>query len=297
MDRLNKCTLCNKKSLTPLIGYETSGELVQCSNCRMVFASMIPSESLLADHYGNYGMFAKLSETTIKRYNQLLDKFENYRKTNRILDVGCGEGFFLEQAIKRGWDVFGTEYAQQYIEICKNKGIHMNVGILDPSNYPVESFDIITSFEVLEHLIYPVNELKIFNTLLRKGGITYITTPNFNSLSRRIQGNRWSVISFPDHLSYFTAGTLHKALSQTGFEKIRVQTTGISIARTQQALFHPKEKENENPVTKNSHQPIDSVWQGRIENNSILKILKRIINMLLTSTRLGDGIKAIYTKI
>jgi 2-polyprenyl-3-methyl-5-hydroxy-6-metoxy-1,4-benzoquinol methylase len=292
-DKIEQCILCQSKELELLKNFN-AGDLVRCKSCFMVFSSLIPSQSTLATHYGAYRMFDQISDITIKRYNQLLDQFEKYRQTNRIIDVGCGQGFFLEQAKKRGWEVYGTEFAPQYIKVCSDKGIRMNEGVLTLVNYPPESFDIVTSFEVIEHLSYPLQELKNFNSLLRPGGLLYITTPNFNSLSRRIQGDHWTVISYPDHLSYFTPGTINKALSTAGFRKKKILTTGISIARTQQALF-----KNENPpneAKEKIEKPVDSVWQERIEGNFLLKVLKGMINRFLTLSHSGDGIKAMYTK-
>ncbi len=60
----------------------------------------------------------------------------------------------------------------------------MQEGKLNPKNYTDEEFDVITSFEVLEHINNPVEEIKIFHKLLRLGGLVYLTTPNFNSISR-----------------------------------------------------------------------------------------------------------------
>ncbi len=298
MDRLNKCKLCKNQELRVLNGYEDAGELVRCSRCGMVFANLIPSESILAEHYGGYGMFAGLSETTIKRYNELLDKFEKFRVTNKILDVGCGEGFFLEQAKKRGWEVHGTEYAPQYVEACKRKDINMHTGVLDLENYQLGSFDVIVSIEVIEHLLYPVQELEKFFKLLRSDGLAFLTTPNFNSFSRRMQGKNWSVISYPDHLNYFTPRTLDQAMRITGFNNGKINTAGISISRLQQALFRKKTI----PVSENSskdackHEPLDTKWQSRIEHNAVLRITKTGINKILNLTGSGDGMKAFYQK-
>ena len=298
MNKLNKCKLCNNTNLRPLKKYVNAGELARCISCGMVFSNLIPSESLLAEHYGRYGMFAELSPTTIKRYNELLDTFEQFRQKNRILDVGCGEGFFLEQAKRRGWDVHGTEYAPQYIEACLHKGINMQTGVLNLNNYPAESFDVIVSIEVIEHLLDPLKELENFNALLRPGGQAFITTPNFNSISRIILGKNWSVISYPDHVNYFTAGTLSKAMKKAGFKTGKIKTVGVSITRIQQTLFKKKRSNRlENGNHQDSkHEPLDLQWQSRIEGNPLLKISKNILNAILNFTRTGDGMKAFYKK-
>ena len=92
----------------------------------------------------------------------------------------------------------------------------MNEGILNPINYNFK-FDIITSFEVVEHINNPKEEINNYNQILRKGGLFYCTTPNFNSLSRRILKAKWNTICYPEHLSYYTIKTLTKLLKDTNF--------------------------------------------------------------------------------
>jgi len=178
---LTNCICCGSNQLNPLKSFENAS-LVKCASCSMVFSSRNPTIVELESHYQGYGRNDYLSPITIKRYNEILDQFEKVRKTNRLLDVGCGIGYFLEVAKKRGWEVYGTEFTDEAIRICQTKGIQMQQGVLNPQNYSVESFDVITSFEVIEHINTPNAEMKNITSLLRKGGYFYVTTPNFNSL-------------------------------------------------------------------------------------------------------------------
>ena len=84
-----------------------------------------------------------------------LINLKKHRKTNRILDVGCGHGFFLEIAKKRGWKVYGSDYADGCVDICTKKGIDMHRGTMTDDAFIPEMFDVITSFEVLEHINTP----------------------------------------------------------------------------------------------------------------------------------------------
>src|SRR5688572_18752631 len=101
----DSCLLCGSRELSDLKGYERH-YLVRCDRCSFVFTKRIPTQAEFEKHYSNYSYSKEhyLSPITVKRYNELLDEFEKYRKTNRILDVGCGVGFFLEQARLRGWE-------------------------------------------------------------------------------------------------------------------------------------------------------------------------------------------------
>src|ERR1700752_1418948 len=135
------CLICNSNQLKILAGYEKA-HLCQCGSSSFVFSKEIPSQEVLDNYYRNYGVNNYLSPITIKRYNELLDRFEPYRKTNKIIDIGCGIGYFLEEAKKRGWEVYGTELSEKSAEICNAKGIKTYKGFLDSKNYEPEMFDV-----------------------------------------------------------------------------------------------------------------------------------------------------------
>ena len=224
------CLLCSSEELYLLEKYK-SAHLCKCRNCGFVFSKKIPSETELNNFYDGYGRADYLSPITIKRYNELLDKFEKFRKTGKIIDVGCGIGYFLEIAKKRGWEVYGTEFTDEALEICKSKGIKMSLGKLDPKNYDSNMFDIITSFEVLEHINNPIEEISNFSKILRKNGLVYLTTPNFNSLLRYKLNENYDIITYPEHLSYYTPKTINFLFEKLNFRKLKLQTTGISLTK------------------------------------------------------------------
>jgi 2-polyprenyl-3-methyl-5-hydroxy-6-metoxy-1,4-benzoquinol methylase len=155
-NQFEKCLLCGSSALVDLRDYQKD-KLCQCQSCSFVFAQAIPTREELEKHYEGYSRNDYLSPITIKRYNELLDYFEQFRKTGKLIDVGCGIGYFLEEAQKRGWEVYGTEYTDEAIKICEHKGIIMKKGVLNPTDFEAESFDVITSFEVLEHINYIEN--------------------------------------------------------------------------------------------------------------------------------------------
>ena len=288
MSTHKQCLICNSSDLKSIRGYEKHF-LIKCSNCSFVFAKKNPTQKELELHYEGYGRNDYLSPITIKRYNDILDGFEKYKKTKKLLDVGCGIGYFLEVAKDRGWDVYGTEYTDEAIQICSSKGINMEKGILNPNNYESKEFDIITSFEVIEHINNPIDELTNFHKLLRKGGLVYVTTPNFNSLLRYRLKSEYNIICYPEHLSYYTPKTLKKVFLNTGFQKKKIETTGISLTR----LKTSKGSSNEAFISKSS---TDEKIRSQIESKVHLQFLKRIVNGLLTYTGKGDSLKGYFIK-
>lgn len=281
------CILCKSENLVPQAAYQRS-HLVKCKNCSLVFSLQIPTQKELGDIYTNYPRFHKLSPITIKRYNKLLDNFEPYKKTGNLLDLGCSNGLFLECAKKRGWNVYGTEFANESIEYCAKNQIKVFKSDQLPQEFYNLQFDVVTSFEVIEHLNTPNEELDLVVKVLRKGGLLYITTPNFNALSRRVLKEKWNVIDYPEHLSYYTPKTIHFLLKKYGFKKQYVLTTGISLARFNQSTGK-ENSDNTKPIT-------DEALRDKIENSGVLSNIKSIINFLLNLFKIGDSLKALYIK-
>src|SRR5437762_609417 len=138
------CLLCGSEKMSVLKKY-SKHHLVKCRNCGFVFARRKPSLGELLDVYKLYPIYQTISPITLKRYDALFDYFEAYRKTNTLLDVGSGDGYFLERARLRGWNVYGTEFTDDKVAFSRNKGITMHKGVLDVKNYSPDFFDIIIS--------------------------------------------------------------------------------------------------------------------------------------------------------
>ncbi len=287
-EEFNRCLLCGSNALIPMKGYENTF-LVRCSSCRFVFCKRKPTNDELKVHYASYPRTNAISEITVRRYDALLDTFEPYRKTNNIIDVGCGDGFFLEAAKKRKWNVFGTEFSQEAIDACIKRGIQITASPLDPNHYKRDFFDVITSFEVIEHINSPQNELKSFRSILRTGGVVYLTTPNFNSISRNFLKSKWNIISYPDHLSYYTRSTLKSLFKKSDFKLIKISTSNISIKR-----FIASTSSAEFSSTKSN---VDELLRQKTEGNIVFKVLKTSVNAILNLTGKGDAMKALFQKL
>lgn len=251
----------------------------------------IPSEKELQEYYGKYDYNDNkgLSPLTVESYHLLLDEFEAYRKTNKLLDVGCGRGWFLDEAKKRGWEVYGSEYADEAVALCKQKGLQMHQGKLTPNSFSLNDFDVITSFEVIEHINNPNEELTNIQGFLRKGGLFYCTTPNFNSVMRYYLKTDYNVICYPEHLSYYTKKTLTEAAQKNGLKKVKFLSTGISISRLKNSK-KPKLAETPRGVSE------DEQLRQNISNKWYLKLAKNLVNAILTSSNSGISLKGYYLK-
>jgi 2-polyprenyl-3-methyl-5-hydroxy-6-metoxy-1,4-benzoquinol methylase len=282
------CLVCGSPAITAWPRYRHI-HLMRCSQCRFVFSGKIPSTQELLNLYSSYGRNDYLSPITIKRFHEILDGLEPVRQTNRMLDVGCGIGYFLAEAAKRKWEVYGTEFTPEAVEICRGKGINMQEGSLNPAHYAPESFDVIISIEVIEHINHPREEVQKFARLLRPGGVVYLTTPNFNSVSRKILHEKWNVLSYPEHLCYYTPKTLTRLFAGFGFRREKIKTTGVSITRLRSSATGIAEV----AVAAGSQ---DEKLRRKFESSFLLQRVKSVVNGLLNLTGTGDHLKATMVK-
>jgi 2-polyprenyl-3-methyl-5-hydroxy-6-metoxy-1,4-benzoquinol methylase len=249
----------------------------------------LPTPEALDKHYSGYNRTPYISPITIKRYHEILDTFEPYRKSNTILDWGCGAGDFLVEAKKRGWKVYGTEYTDEAVKACTEKGINIQKGTLNIKNYSQGFFDIITSFEVLEHINNPLEEVAHFQYLLRVGGLHYLTTPNFNALARYQLKDKYNVIGYPEHLSYYTAQTLKKLFHENGFRSIKIESTGISLTRIKTSLGTSKQ-------LLISEVSDDEKLRVQIEKHPLLQVAKTVANRMFSVLGIGATLKGYFEK-
>lgn len=286
--QFTKCLITGKQDLYPLKGYEAN-YLVKSRSSGFVFCSRIPSDNEILDHYNHYPVgYNSESEITISRINERLDEFEKFRNTNKILDVGCGPGLFLIEAKKRGWEVYGTEFTDKQINYLKEKGITTYQGKLIKGCFEPGIFDVIISSEVMEHINNPVEEITHFYELLRKGGLAYITTPNFNAIERYILKENYNVIEYPEHLCYYTPKTINLLMTSNGFKKLKIKTTGISIARIKNSSRKKKDANAPNISTDEElRQSLETGYK---------KYIKSFINWLLNLFKVGNSLKAWYIK-
>lgn len=275
------CPLCASAAIGVLDKQYSHAYLVKCQECSLVFGERIPTQQELSDHYGKYPRNTSISPLTIKRYEELLEQFEPYRRTNKLLDVGCGDGHFLEVAKRKGWEVYGTEYTEDAVKAGLSKGIKMHQGLIQSFRLANE-FDVVTSFEVLEHITDGPDHCRTISNLMRAGGLFYFTTPNFDAFSRRWLGGDWKIIEYPEHLTYYTARTAHRLLSDAGLQRLNIISTGITLRRF--------------PRGENHYAASEEQLRNSIESRGILRFAKRFINFWLTALNSGDSLKGYYVK-
>jgi 2-polyprenyl-3-methyl-5-hydroxy-6-metoxy-1,4-benzoquinol methylase len=142
----------------------------------------------------------------------------------RLLDVGCGTGNFLAQMRERGaWKVFGLDVNQKAVRYARQRlQIEAFCGTLTDAQYPSAFFDVVTLWNVLEHLHSPIRTLEEVRRVLRPGGALILSVPNSRSMDARLFGPHWIGLDPPRHLYTFDQRTLRLLLAQAGFRILEV---------------------------------------------------------------------------
>jgi SAM-dependent methyltransferase len=140
----------------------------------------------------------------------------------RLLDLGCGEGQFLEFARRAGWSVMGVDFDEHAVEAARSRGLDIRLGGVEAVD-PSERFDGITLSHVIEHVHDPLAVLKACYGLLKPGGWIWLQTPNIDALGHVRYGPDWRGLEPPRHLVLFTLESMRKSLVGAGFTGVEVQ--------------------------------------------------------------------------
>lgn len=145
---------------------------------------------------------------------------------NKLLDVGCGNGEFLARARWQGWNVHGIDQDATALDHARTAGIPVTQGAVEPDKFAENSFDAITSHQVIEHAHDPVAFLQALHTWLKPGGRVWLGTPNIASTLHQEFGADWYDLHPPQHLVMFSPQGLISELSNAGFCKPKLLPRG-----------------------------------------------------------------------
>ncbi len=205
-------------------GYGSHAQIVQCHICGHVYANPRWEEGELLDAYSSveddrYVLERAGRERTFAKHLKKLEKYTGAGKGRHLLDVGAYIGVFVEVAQSFGWKAIGVEPSHWAVEIAKSRQIPVIEGTLSARELEGEYFEVITLWDVIEHLDNPSAELGKIYTMLKPGGILAVHTMDINSLTAKVMGSRWPWL-MDMHIHYFGRRTLVKMLEKNGFEVV-----------------------------------------------------------------------------
>jgi 2-polyprenyl-3-methyl-5-hydroxy-6-metoxy-1,4-benzoquinol methylase len=138
-----------------------------------------------------------------------------------VLDIGCGDGAFLEWAKAAGWNTLGVDFDPAAVASARMRGLDVRCGSVDVLADSGLSFDAITLSHVIEHVHDPADLLRRIRTLLKPGGLFWVDTPNVDSIGHRVFGRAWIGLDPPRHLVLFNPSSLQALLASVDLNVIR----------------------------------------------------------------------------
>ena len=244
-EEISTCQVCGSSERT-LKFEDAPYKDFTCSNCSFVYVSPRLTGQALLDVYNEtywksdnpkergYADYAKESALYLKTYRKRMKLVSKWLpKAGRILDVGCAAGYFLQVAQQHGHDVHGVELseaiAKQAIDSLGPERVFN--GFLDDAvaarNWQDQSFDLVTIWDVIEHVPEPQSLLASIKKLIKPGGKLLLETQNVDSKLANRLGKRWHHYKHDEHLYHFNPSTISKLLSDCGYN---VLTCGSAYA-------------------------------------------------------------------
>jgi 2-polyprenyl-3-methyl-5-hydroxy-6-metoxy-1,4-benzoquinol methylase len=232
------CQLCGSDKHRVLFE-ESPYSVLRCLDCGLVFVTPRLAPDALQSVYGE--RYWKSDSPKTQGYSDYAADEPLYLKTFRrrlgalrlpagrklkVLDVGCAAGFFLRVMREQGHDVYGVELSAAIAQHAKHHlgDERIHVGTLDTlpaDRFGAGSFDLITMWDVVEHVTDPQALLRQAKSLLSPEGSLLIETQNVDSAFAVMLGRRWHHYKHQEHLYHFNPQTIQRLLEQTGFELVR----------------------------------------------------------------------------
>jgi SAM-dependent methyltransferase len=172
-------------------------------------------------------MDSKVYESELEGRNRAARRYlkivRQYVRSGRLLDVGCAAGLFLSHAFQGGWNITGLEPNEKLYEEAQRrlagKG-EVHCTTLEVASLGERAFDVITLWDVLEHVPEPRCFLQTCCRLLRRNGYLFINVPDLDSWQARVLGRRWPLF-IPEHLNYFNRQSLRLCGERAALTPVR----------------------------------------------------------------------------
>ena len=229
------CPICDSNNISPFFegkDYSHTGEsfnVVQCESCQLTFTQNAPNSEHIGPYYEseNYvshsdtqkGLFFKVYHT-VRNYmlSQKRKMVERAGPKGKLLDIGCGTGYFLNEMKSHGWDCQGIEqdekartYGSEKFNLTVNEPAHINT-------LTEKSLDAVTMWHVLEHVHDLDGYLSKIKKALKADGTLIIAVPNHDSHDAKHYGKYWAAWDLPIHLWHFTPSTMKKLMEKHQFK-------------------------------------------------------------------------------
>ncbi len=199
-------------------------EIYRCPSCGLGVTKNLPSQK---GDYHRDETYREEKELFTNIFLKRIKIISQFKKTGRVLEIGCSTGIMLELLRRSGFQVMGIEMSKTAAYEAKKKGLDIIIGKFEEIKFK-DNFDVIILNHTLEHLENPREIIEKCRMFLNDRGILYIDVPNFGSLSAGLQKSAWPSLLPNEHLWHFTKKSLSIILKENQFKVIYTeQASGI----------------------------------------------------------------------
>jgi 2-polyprenyl-3-methyl-5-hydroxy-6-metoxy-1,4-benzoquinol methylase len=236
------CPLCGEPPPTKPRAAFGPYHVVDCRSCSMRYLTPRVQESDVPRLYesedywekggskGGYSSYASMEPLLVRTFVRRLSLLPPPERGARLLDVGCGPGAGLEAARSLDYEAWGLDVSETAVKVAsfRHPG-RVRLGTLSDRLFPRGFFDVITLFDVIEHVYDPRALAVDLAWHLAPEGHVVVATPNVKSFLARVTGRRWVSYKIPEHVAYFSPRTLADALAP-GFEIEHISSCGQYVS-------------------------------------------------------------------
>ncbi len=227
-----KCIFCDRLN-NQIVIQENGYKGIKCYECGLIYISPRPKVEEIIKLYShgtaNASPESHISASFVKRLyaKHHLAKIKMFIKKGTMLEIGAGAGYFLDEARKELFEVYGIELNSVQAEFMRNKlGIPCEESLLDVTLYGGKKYDIIYHCDVISHFYNPISEFHKINNILNKNGLVIFETGNLGDV-RKEYYKHFTKFQYPDHLFFFSENNLLEVLRRTGFELVKIYKYSI----------------------------------------------------------------------
>jgi len=158
----------------------------------------------------------------VEYFRHKLTFIRQFIPKGKLLEIGCGHGFFLEAAKQSPFRATGIDISSYAVSYAK-KEVKVDARIMDlyKATFRPHSFDAVVAFQLIEHVQDPVVFLKAAKKMVKPGGLLLLATPNEGGYLRKLLGSHWLSFRHREHLYFFSPTTMKLVLEAAGFSDIR----------------------------------------------------------------------------
>jgi SAM-dependent methyltransferase len=240
-----------------LYGQPGEFRVVRCRVCGLIRINPRPTPETIGFYYpDNYGPYQESEAFGAERKKEIIPLWKRIFRSvvrfnticlppltpGRMLEIGCAAGGFMHRMACAGWGVEGIEFSSSAAKKASAKGFAVECISLEQATPPLQQYDIVVGWMVIEHLHDPLTALRKLADWIRPGGWLVISVPNAESFEARLFKDSWYALHLPAHLYHFSPRTLGNLLKCGGWQVERIfhQRILTSLIGSIGLLLHKK---------------------------------------------------------